>query len=189
MPDFDTAIVFTGHMVDLPERATPRFPPAMEPLAAEAIRARLADFRGGGAHLIGIASGARGGDILFHEACAALSIPTRLVLPFHPDKFLDASVRGVPDSDWEVRFEAIWRAKPDGARTVLDLDDALDPFGACNDAMLAMARDAAARVVLLALWDGAGAVKQGGTAAFAEQVRGAGGEMIQIDTKALLARP
>jgi hypothetical protein len=185
---FDTAIVFTGHMVDLPERETPRFPPAMEPLAAEAIRARLADLRAGDTRLIGIASGARGGDILFHEACAALGIAARLVLPFHPDAFFDASVRGVPGSDWEARFEAIWRAKAGGARTVLGLDDAPDPFGACNDAMLAMARDAAARVVLLALWDGAGAVKQGGTAAFAEQVREGGGEVIQIDTKALLAR-
>jgi len=188
MPEFDTAIVFTGHMVDLPARATPRFPPAMEPLAAEAIRAQLEQARAQHAKLIGIASGARGGDILFHEACAALAIPTRLVLPFHPDNFLDASVRGVPGSDWEARFEAIWRAHAGGARRVLNLDDAPDPFGECNTAMLAMAHDLAAQVMLLALWDGQGAVKQGGTAAFAEQVREDGGTVVQIDTNALLAR-
>jgi len=188
MPEFDTAIVFTGHMVDLPERETPRFPPAMEPLAAEAIREQLAQARAQHGELIGIASGARGGDILFHEACAALGIPTRLVLPFHPDKFLDASVRGIPDSDWKSRFEKVWRAHAGGARRVLDLDDAPDPFGACNTAMLAMAHALAAQVMLLALWDGQGAVKQGGTAAFAEQVRQDGGAVVQIDTKALLAR-
>jgi len=188
MPDFDTAIVFTGHMVDLPERSTPRFPPEMEPLAAEAIREQLAQARAQQGALIGIASGARGGDILFHEACAALGIPTRLVLPFHPDKFLDASVRGIPDSDWEVRFRALWRAKAGGGRIVLDLDDAPDPFGDCNAAMLAMAHKVAAQVMLLALWDGQGAVKQGGTAAFAEKVREDGGTVVQIDTNALLAR-
>ncbi len=188
MPEFDTAIVFTGHMVDLPERETPRFPPAMEPLAAEAIRDRLEQAQAQHGTLIGIASAARGGDILFHEACASLDIPTRLVLPFHPDKFLDASVRGIPGSDWEARFETIWRAKVGGNRRVLNLDDAADPFGACNDAMLAMAKELAARVVLLALWDGQGAVKQGGTAAFAEQVREDGGTVVQIDTKTLLAR-
>jgi hypothetical protein len=53
MSEYDTAIVFTGHMIDLPERETPRFLPAMEPLAAEAIRARLADLRASAAHLLG----------------------------------------------------------------------------------------------------------------------------------------
>jgi len=110
------------------------------------------------------------------------------VLPFHPDKFLDASVRGIPGGDWEARFEAIWRAHAGGARRVLNLDDAPDPFGECNTAMLAMAHDLAAQVMLLALWDGQGAVKQGGTAAFAEQVREDGGTVVQIDTNALLAR-
>jgi hypothetical protein len=43
-------------------------------------------------------------------------------------------------------------------------------------------RRRAPQVTLPALWDGAGAVKRGGTAAFAEQVRATGEAVIQIDT-------
>ncbi len=85
------ALLFTGHMTDAPDRPRPRFPPDMEAAAADAILAeiRMARKRCGGS-LIGIASDARGGDILFHEACAAEGIATRMVLPFAVEAFLDS---------------------------------------------------------------------------------------------------
>jgi hypothetical protein len=184
---YHTAILFTGHMVDLPGRAEARFPSRMEPLAAEAIHAEIARTRklSGGA-LIGIASGARGGDILFHEACHALGIPTHLVLPFGREAFLGRSVRGIEAGDWEGRFKALWRRLGPANRTVLKLAGADDPFGRCNDVMHEMARRSARHVEMLALWDGADAGKPGGTGAFVESVKAAGGHVTQIDTTALL---
>jgi hypothetical protein len=182
-----TAILFTGHMIDLPDRAKARFPSRMEPLAAEAIHADIARIRklSSGA-LIGIASGARGGDILFHEACHALGIPTCLVLPFGREAFLNRSVRGVETGDWEARFHALWRRLGTANRVMLKLARADDPFGRCNEAMLAMAKRMARHVDLLALWDGADAGKPGGTGAFVDHVRADGGHVTQIDTKTLL---
>ncbi len=81
----------------------------------------------------------------------------------------------------------LWKALGAHRRTVLDLAGEHDPFGACNDAMLAMARASAAAVELLALWDGEGAAKLGGTAAFAAHFRGDGGQFHHIDSKVLLA--
>jgi hypothetical protein len=182
-----TALLFTGHMVDLPGRAKARFPSRMEPLAAEAIRAEITRIRkpSGGA-LIGIASGARGGDILFHEACHDLGTTSHLVLPFGREAFFQSSVRGVETGDWEARFKALWRRLDPANRTVLKLAGADDPFGRCNDVMHEMAQRSARHVEMLALWDGADAGKPGGTGAFVESVKAAGGHVTQIDTTALL---
>jgi hypothetical protein len=186
-PAYDTAILFTGHMVDLPGRPKARFLSRTEPLAAEAIRAEISRIRKfSGGPLLGIASGARGGDILFHEACHALGIPSHLVLPFGREAFLDRSVRGVETGDWEARFKALWRRLSPANRVVLKLAGADDPFGRCNEAMLAMAKNMARHVELLALWDGADAGKPGGTGAFVDHVRADGGHVTQIDTKTLL---
>lgn len=182
------ALLFTGHMTDAPDRPQPRFPPRMEAAAADAILAEIRTARDHcGNSLIGIASGARGGDILFHEACAAEGIATQMVLPFAVETFLDSSVRGVPLGNWEPRFKRLWEGHDPHRRTVLDLADEHDPFGACNEAMLTMARASAGAVELLALWDGEGAARLGGTAAFVAQFCGDGGRFHHIDSKVLLA--
>jgi len=59
--------------------------------------------------------------------------------------------------------------------------------GASSTTRAALSR-AIASLALLQAPNGSGAALQGGTAAFAEQVRGAGGELIHTDPKALLAR-
>jgi hypothetical protein len=70
---------------------------------------------------LGIAGGACGGDILFHEDCAALGIPTRLYLALPPDRFQVESVQqGGPR--WVERFRALVRAI---AARVLQDDKAL----------------------------------------------------------------
>ena len=188
MPPHKVALIFTGHMIDEPGRSAPRFPDVMEKRAAKAIREEVAALRErSGGSLIGIASGARGGDILFHEACKTLGVPTVLVLPFAVEPFLHRSVRGVPTGEWEARFMALWARLPVQRRVVLDGEHDGDPFGACNRTMLSMARDLGETVQLLALWDGADAEKPGGTSAFAREVRAADGMVVQIDTKPMLA--
>ena len=56
--------LFSGHMVDAPDRSPARFPPEMEPHAAAAI-AKLLDELGAGADDVAISSGACGSDLLF----------------------------------------------------------------------------------------------------------------------------
>ena len=55
--------LFSGHMIDAPDRKDPRFPPDKEPIAAKAIADRL-DALGAGAEDLAICSGACGGDLL-----------------------------------------------------------------------------------------------------------------------------
>jgi hypothetical protein len=181
-------LVFTGHMIDTPDRKSPRFPPKMECLTGEAIRAEVrAAYNISNGSLVGFASGARGGDILFHEICLVEGISTHLVLPFDAEAFLTRSVRGVTTGDWETRFRRIWDKLGPAGRLVLDLGKEKDPFGACNDAMLTMASAQAEHIELLALWDGAGSSKLGGTAAFVERVRSTGANVRHIDSRTLLA--
>jgi hypothetical protein len=54
----------------------------------------------------GIAGGASGGDILFHEICAELGIPTRLLLALPRDPFIEESVAPAK-GDWTKRFDRL----------------------------------------------------------------------------------
>src|SRR5262249_11905310 len=78
------ALLFTGHMVDLPSRPRPRFPPRMETAAAHEIAAamdrKLEHVDVG--HVVAISSLARGGDILFQEHAAGRRLACYIVLPF-----------------------------------------------------------------------------------------------------------
>src|SRR5512147_1654469 len=96
------ALVFTGHMTDLPDRKAARFPSSLEGTARAAIGAALDKVAS--RRIVGaFASGARGGDILFHEECRRRGIPTVMVLPFQPDAFVKTSVEGIAGEDWVRR--------------------------------------------------------------------------------------
>jgi len=95
-------IAFSGHMIDHPARTTPRFPPALEPAVASALRERLA-------HLgpsIGYAQPACGADILFLEAMQDAGMQTQIVLPFAKPDFIETSVRFAGEA-WCERFERV----------------------------------------------------------------------------------
>jgi hypothetical protein len=91
-------VLFTGHMIDAPDRPreSQRFPPTRraEETARALIETALRDeqIQDGGVSL-GLAGGACGGDILFHEVCASLEIPTRLFLALPQDMFQVTSVQ------------------------------------------------------------------------------------------------
>src|SRR5262245_27530751 len=123
----NVSLLFTGHMIDLPERKEPRFPPSLEEPARAAIAAEIERWRTR-ASLQGFASGARGGDILFHEECRKRGIETVVVLPFEPEQFVQRSVEGIPGSDWPARFWRLWRETPGERRFVLGLPDADEAF-------------------------------------------------------------
>ena len=156
------ALLFTGHMVDLPGRDEPRFPQALVSAAADSIGDKLEPFTSA-AHVRGFASCARGGDVLFHEECRSRRIETTVVLPFAPKKFIETSVEGVPGTDWVSRFWRIWNETPEERREVLGLPVAGSAYGECNSRLLDLAR-AHGNVHLIVIWDGKGGDGPGGTA-------------------------
>jgi hypothetical protein len=69
-------LLFTGHRIDDTGRKTPRFPGDKESVARQAIKDAVAKEIAEAAEIaFGIAGGASGGDIFFHEVCAELGIP------------------------------------------------------------------------------------------------------------------
>ncbi len=191
MKPYALALIFTGHMVDLPDRASPRFPPALEPHARVAIAANVeaAVKAHGAGSVVAIASGARGGDILFLEAAQVMGVSIRMMLPFAADAFLDTSVRGVASGDWEARFHALWDGLSGTDRAILKPPAGDDPYDYCNRQTLALGEQLADAVQLLALWDGKDTeIKPGGTASFVAMVKAVGGAFTLIDSEALLQR-
>jgi hypothetical protein len=110
-PPPERVVLFTGHMIDAPSRSADnaRFP-ATEQAEATARRmiedAVREETQGGSGAALGIAGGASGGDILFHEVCMALHVPTLLYLALPATKFQVTSVqRGGPR--WVDRFQKL----------------------------------------------------------------------------------
>jgi hypothetical protein len=101
-------VLFTGHRVDAPDQPPDkaRFPrtPEAENAARTTIEEALrSEMKEDGGVSFGIAGGACGSDILFHEVCASLGIPTRLFLALPQDQFQVESVnRGGPG--WIERY-------------------------------------------------------------------------------------
>ena len=109
------ALLFTGHMVDAVGRAPDksRFPrtekaeQAARQLIYDAVKKEVgAD----AAETVGIAGGASGGDILFHEVCAELGIETELYLALPVAEFQAESVEPGGEG-WVARFQALCRGK------------------------------------------------------------------------------
>lgn len=95
-------LVFTGHMIDQPDRGTPRFPAELEPAAAQAIRAAVETRR----PLAAYGSAACGADILCLEAVRQAGGEIHIVLPFPARDFRRTSVE--PGAgDWGERFDRL----------------------------------------------------------------------------------
>jgi hypothetical protein len=182
------ALLFTGHMVDLPSRPRPRFPPAMVPAAADAIAAamdlQLEPFDP--ATVIAISSLARGGDILFQEHARSRNLTPHVVLPFKPEVFVEESVRGVEIGDWEERFWRVWNGTPPEHREILTVAKDDNPYEACNKRLLELARQLSEKVTLIALSDGT-ADGTGGTQDLIHRTREVGAHAEVIDVKKLRA--
>ena len=183
-------ILFTGHMVDTPDRATPRFPATRVDAAARRIGAAL-DEIGAGSEDLALTQGAAGGDLLFAEACLARGVPLRLLLPLTQREFAAASLLPVVDgAAWHARFRAVvdrLDEPPREAPLVLGpLAPGEDAFARANlwllDSALAFGRDS---LICICLWDGGGGDGPGGTRHLVDAVRAAGGRVVRIDASAL----
>ncbi|MDP2963370.1 MAG: hypothetical protein Q8N54_11480 [Sulfurimicrobium sp.] len=180
--------LFSGHMIDTPDRLTPRFPPEKESIAAQKIADTLDQF-GAGPDDLALTQGACGGDLLFTEACHQRGVKMHWLQPFAEPDFIRKSV--VPGGEaWRKRYLA---AKSRLAAPIRSIPDELggqlpqtDPYERCNLWLLYTAlAHGADKVRFICLWNGEGGDGPGGTAHMYKEVRRRSGRVAWIDTRTL----
>jgi hypothetical protein len=176
-------VLFSGHMVDRPDRETPRFPATRVPAARRAL-ARLLDRLGAQPPDRAVTGGAGGGDLLFAELALARGMALEVYLPFERERFIATSV--MPGGTvWLKRFESVI-ADPRVALHVVPASDDADAYERCNLAMLDRAAALGKGVFdFVCMWDGESADGPGGTAHMVSAVRERGGVVHWIDTRTL----
>src|SRR5436190_19483985 len=159
-------VIFSGHMIDAPDRRIPRFPSEKEDAIRQLLEKQLEAMNAG----IGFSSAACGSDILFLEAMLARGGAIHIVLPWPADEFVKTSVDLDGKETWNKRFEAVLaRAASVRMHGQLYMPGSVTGFEYCNLAVNGLARVFARSLDLeitpLAIWDGqVGA--PGGTGSF-----------------------
>jgi tetratricopeptide (TPR) repeat protein len=181
-------LLSTGHRIDAPGRAKPRFPQRLEP----AVRAKLRETIGNlikdqAGPVQGLAALANGSDILFHEVCAELGVRTEVMNPLPAQAFKAASVVD-GGGDWVRRFDALSAKLP-----VRVLGDSEQPppwfsgkeFGVFERGNLWLLESAFAvenaNVALVTLWNREPSEGLGGTADLVASARERGAEVLVIE--------
>ncbi len=185
-------LVFSGHRIDARERKRPRFPASSEGKARDMIRRAVVEeqAQGGSQPIMGFAAGASGGDILFHEVCAELGIPTTLLLPLPEDEFAAESVADA-GSEWIERFLTLTKRLE--VRHLTGLPD----WMAGNDSYTIWQRGnrwilhtamslAEADITLIVLWDGKGGDGPGGTENMVELAKSRHVKTVQLPASELV---
>jgi hypothetical protein len=95
-------VVCSGHMIDQPDRAAPRFPSYKEAITQQQIAEQLRIWAIGPRDLA-ICGGAQGADLLFAECCVALGAQVYLLIALPEEEFLRRSVH-LEGADWEGRY-------------------------------------------------------------------------------------
>jgi hypothetical protein len=183
-------ILFSGHMVDAPKRASPRFPAGKVPIARDEI-AKALDALGANGDDLALCQAAAGGDLLFLEACQARGVRCRVLLPFDEPEFIERSVLPSQDGEaWRDRLYAM-KAKLDKPPRIMPVElgplpKGVDPFERCNLWLLytALARGVD-KVRFVALWNGQGGDGPGGTAHMYNEVKRRTGRVSWLDTRKL----
>ena len=181
--------LFSGHMIDAPDRPTPRFPPAKEAMAAQKVSEAL-DQLGAGPDDLALTQGACGGDLLFTEACLRRGVKVNWLQPYREPDFIQNSV---------VRCSETWRKRYLDAKTKLaapirSAPDELGepppgtkpdyPYERCNLWLLYTALAYGVdKVRFICLWNGGEGDSPGGTAHMYNEVKRRTGQVTWIDTR------
>jgi len=183
--------LFSGHMVDKPGRAEPRFPPALVPAAAARLAEELEKLEAGPEDLA-FSQASAGGDLLFVEACQKRGVKCRIRLPFDEPKFIAESI--TPSTDgaaWRDRYyEAVGKLEKDALRIMPEqlgpLPDGVSEYERCNLWLLYSAMSCGIdKVRFVCLWNGARGDGPGGTAHMYDSVNSRTGRVTWIDTREL----
>jgi hypothetical protein len=164
-------VVVSGHMVDAPDRARPRFPPAEVPRVAAKVGAVFERWNVGPGTTL-VTGGARGADIIAAEAALARGARVRLVLALEPDEFVSRSV-ALPGTDWEPRLRALLAQAT--VEVVGGPDDG-ELFARTNSRIAEVADELDERPHAVIVWNGEKGDGPGGTSDFVARLRRASGE-------------
>jgi tetratricopeptide (TPR) repeat protein len=189
-------ILFSGHMVDAPDRAEPRFPPGKVEAAARRIADAL-DALNAGPSDLALSQAAAGGDLLFLEACQKRGVRIQVLLPFPEPQFIQHSVLPSANGDaWRRRYfevMAALRNQPAGPSPLRIMPDELgplplgvDPFERCNLWLLYTTLSwGIDKTRFVCLWNGGGSDGPGGTEHIYKEVEQRTGRVTHIDTRDL----
>jgi Tetratricopeptide Repeats-Sensor len=201
-------LLFTGHRIDEPGRKKPRFPVDKEDVARQAIKEAVAtELKQPGGVAVGIAGAASGGDILFHEVCAELGVPTQLMLGLPRQEFVVASVAPA-GPQWIERFNRIYDRPLERLKQIGDqpnrreLSDSAElprwlrgkpDYGVWQRNNLWMLHNALALgrqcTTLIALWNGDKGDGPGGTEDMVDKAKLRGAKFVRLDTRNLFGLP
>jgi len=187
-------ILFTGHRIDAPDRQKPRFPPDKEDQARDMIIATVSEEKAKATgELLGISGGASGGDILFHEVCRELDIPSRMYLVLPKTEYIKASVAdGGPN--WVERFKRLFdQMQPEILSDSGELPRwlrAKKDYSIWQRSNLWMLHSALAisqdNLTLIALWNGQVGDGPGGTEDMVKRAQDRGATFIHLDARNLI---
>jgi hypothetical protein len=188
-------LIFAGHQIDEPGRPEPRFPEKLEPRVRALIRRELERALADGPGLAVLASAAPGSDILCHELCRELQIPSTICLPMPKDEYARQVFASL--DTWRSRYFELVNHLPlfqlsdrSGLPRWLQAPPPVDPWERGNRWVLEMGlASGAAKVNLLALWDGKDmSGKPGGTGHMVDIARQSGAvDIVHIDCTLILA--
>lgn len=183
--------LFSGHLIDAPDRPVPRFPLTKVASAEQKIAAVLDDL-GAGPDDLALTQGACGGDLLFTEACLRRGVKLQWLQPFSEPEFVQRSVAPCGET-WRARYYTARTKIPAPPRAAPE--ELGDPplhsepgyaYERCNlwllYTALAFGID---KVQFVCLWDGGGGDGPGGTAHMYNEVARRTGRVTWIDTRAL----
>jgi hypothetical protein len=191
MPEQSTprlVFLFSGHMIDRPDRPEPRFPPEKVDAAAAAIASQLEALRACDRD-VAFCSAACGGDLLFARACLDRGVSLRIRLPFPEPEFLNQSVRFAGDR-WVHEYFAVTKHHNSQVSVMPDAlgptPEGVDPFARNNlwlmDDALA---SGAGELHFICLWDGHAGDGPGGTQHMYDTVVQHAGQVHVIDPRKL----
>jgi hypothetical protein len=187
-------ILFTGHRIDAPDRQKSRFPPEKEDQAQAMILVAVSgEKEKATGKLLGISGGASGGDILFHEICRELDIPTKMYLVLPKNDYIKASVADGGPS-WVERFKRLFdQMQPEILSDSGELPRwlrAKKDYSIWQRSNLWMLHSALAisndNLTLIALWNGEVGDGPGGTEDMVQRAQDRGATFIHLDTCKLI---
>lgn len=185
----ERVFLFSGHMVDAPDRDSPRFPECHTDEAGGRI-SELLHALAAGPEDLALTQGACGGDLLFTEACVARGVPVEWQQPYDEPEFIRRSVARCGEH-WRKRYlaaRAVLRRQPLSAPRQLGeppaYADRYYPYERCNLWLLYTALAwGIEKVHFVCLWNGASGDGRGGTAHMYEEVAKRTGQVHWIDTR------
>lgn len=150
-------VLFSGHMIDPPDRAQRRFPESSADAAGQRIAEEL-DRLGAGLGDLGVAQAACGGDLLFIRACLVRGMRLEIYLPQREPDFLRDSV-SYGAAHWQDEYDtvkshadAMFRIMPDDLGPT---PEGINLYDRCNRWMLYSGlSNGLAKVSFVTLWDG-----------------------------------